>query len=136
MVRPHLVLDIAGVIATNLSPEYWQELAKYAGCSDSEQELKEKFNREIRQSFWSREISVADYEFWLVLEYPAQAAVKNCRSLFSLCSSGAVIAWNAEEPPTMAPDHSLHTDGQCLQVNLFVHFPYVLSKQLSASSAD
>ncbi|MFB5674515.1 HAD family hydrolase [Paenibacillus terreus] len=69
MVRPHLVLDIAGVIATNLSPVYWQELAEYASCSA--QELKEKFNQEIRQSFWSGEISVADYELWLVLEYPA-----------------------------------------------------------------
>ncbi|MFB5760197.1 HAD family hydrolase [Paenibacillus medicaginis] len=69
MVRLHLVLDIAGVIATNLSPVYWQELAEYAGCSA--QELKKKFNQEIRQSFWSGETAVADYELWLAREYPA-----------------------------------------------------------------
>ncbi|MFM9276928.1 HAD family hydrolase [Paenibacillus jiagnxiensis] len=68
MSRSHLVLDIAGVIATNLSPMYWQELAEHAGCSA--QELKKKFNQEIRQPFWSGEISVADYELWLAREYP------------------------------------------------------------------
>lgn len=29
--KPQLILDLAGVLITNLSSSFWQELARYAG---------------------------------------------------------------------------------------------------------
>jgi predicted transcriptional regulator len=48
--KPQLVLDIAGVLVTNLSTAFWQELAVSAGTTF--QTLREHLNT-IRQDLWT-----------------------------------------------------------------------------------
>jgi putative hydrolase of the HAD superfamily len=67
-VKPDLILDIAGVLATNFSPYFWQELSEK---SDIEYERLIGFKREIREELWSGKIS--EEEFWrrLCSEFPS-----------------------------------------------------------------
>jgi putative hydrolase of the HAD superfamily len=67
--RPQLVLDLAGVLITNLSSLFWQQLAE-AGDMPVE-ELKERFNRDIRKRLWKGEIAVEQFWSWLAEQCPS-----------------------------------------------------------------
>jgi hypothetical protein len=63
MNKPQLILDIAGVILTNLSPTFWQEIALAAEMPyDS---LKAVFKNEVREDLWTGRISEEDFWVWL-----------------------------------------------------------------------
>ncbi|WP_208918602.1 hypothetical protein [Paenibacillus uliginis] len=55
MNKPQLVLDIAGVIVTNLSPSYWEEIAQIADISYNT--IKELFKQEARDALWTGRMS-------------------------------------------------------------------------------
>ncbi|MBB3129407.1 putative hydrolase of the HAD superfamily [Paenibacillus rhizosphaerae] len=63
MNRPQLILDVAGVIATNLSPGFWEEAAMAGGTSY--RQLKDRFRREIRESFWTGDTTMEQFRDWL-----------------------------------------------------------------------
>ncbi|MFE4037119.1 HAD-IA family hydrolase [Priestia sp. YIM B13489] len=60
--KPDLVLDIAGVLATNLSPHFWNDLSlKF----EVPYEKLIQFKKETRKELWTGEITEKD--FWLKL---------------------------------------------------------------------
>jgi putative hydrolase of the HAD superfamily len=54
-----LILDVAGVLVTNFSPFFWQELSIESAIRD---DLLANFQKEIREELWSGKIS--EDEFW------------------------------------------------------------------------
>lgn len=66
--KPQLVLDIAGVILTNLSTGFWQELPHIAGTSF--ETLKDKVNT-IRKDLWTGTMKEDDFWIWLKSQYPS-----------------------------------------------------------------
>lgn len=66
--KRELILDVAGVIATNFSPYFWRDLSNQAGTTYDEME---KCKRSIREDLWTGKIS--EDEFWTLLSerFPA-----------------------------------------------------------------
>jgi HAD superfamily hydrolase (TIGR01509 family) len=64
MRKYQLILDIAGVIITNLSPQYWNDISNAAGISSDD--LKIRFNKEIREDFWTGKLTEDDFWQWLI----------------------------------------------------------------------
>ena len=60
--KPDLVLDIAGVLATNLSPYFWNDLSLKFGVP---YEKLIQFKKDTREELWTGEITEQD--FWLKL---------------------------------------------------------------------
>jgi putative hydrolase of the HAD superfamily len=60
MAKPQLILDIGGVLVTNFSPIFWQELA--ARALVTYELLTAGFKQDLRQSLWSGEIT--EEAFW------------------------------------------------------------------------
>jgi len=58
-IKNELILDIAGVLATNFSPSFWRELSIE---TDTPYEALLQFKREIRDDLWTGK--VAEEEFW------------------------------------------------------------------------
>ncbi|MEK3886273.1 hypothetical protein [Bacillus sp. FSL K6-3431] len=57
--KPELILDIAGVLATNLSPKFWLELSSE---SATPYDKLVKFKKNIREELWTGKIT--EREFW------------------------------------------------------------------------
>ncbi|MFD3450102.1 hypothetical protein ACFDTO_36610 [Microbacteriaceae bacterium 4G12] len=66
--KPQLVLDIAGVLATNFSPLFWQELSTKSEIPYEEVIV---FKKAIRKELWTGKIT--EEEFWnrLCEEFPS-----------------------------------------------------------------
>ncbi len=67
--RPQLVLDIAGVLVTNMSPGFWRELSVYADIPY--ESLVTRFKYDIRERLWSGSIGEGDFWRWLRTEFPS-----------------------------------------------------------------
>lgn len=63
MTKHQLVLDVAGVLITNMSPLFWNEIAELSGASNNA--FKSMFNLEIRELFWSGILSEEVFWQWL-----------------------------------------------------------------------
>lgn len=65
--KPNLILDIAGVIATNFSPIYWLDLSSKFDASYDD---LLKFRKDIREELWTGKIE--EKEFWdrLLKKFP------------------------------------------------------------------
>ncbi len=65
--KPDLILDIAGVIATNFSPIFWEDLSSKFEVSYNE---LNKFRNEVREELWTGKIQ--EEEFWpkLIERFP------------------------------------------------------------------
>ena len=66
MSKPQLVLDAAGVIVTNLSESFWEEIAQNSKVSFSD--FRASFKKEIREALWTGEISEEEFWRWLALQ--------------------------------------------------------------------
>ncbi len=60
--KPQLVLDVAGVLVSNLSDLFWQELAINVGTTD--EILKEQLNT-IRKELWTGNMKEEQFWIWL-----------------------------------------------------------------------
>lgn len=67
MSRPQLVLDVSGVLITNLTPA-WQEIAHQAGMTLGS--LSEVFKKEVREPLWKGEMSESEFWIWLTSYCP------------------------------------------------------------------
>lgn len=65
--KPQLILDIGGVLITNLSPMFWQQIAAISGVSAHT--VTERFKLEIKQALWTGVIRVDDFWDWLHTEF-------------------------------------------------------------------
>ncbi|SFD62258.1 putative hydrolase of the HAD superfamily [Paenibacillus catalpae] len=79
-VKPELVLDAAGVIAANFSPQFWQELATRYELSN---ERLAQFKHDIRVKLWTGRIT--EEEFWNEIcgHFPAIVKDEARKALFS-----------------------------------------------------
>lgn len=69
MTKKQLVLDIAGVIITNLTPRFWLVISASAGMDYKV--LKQHFRQEIREDLWTGAINEADFWQWLKGQCPS-----------------------------------------------------------------
>jgi HAD superfamily hydrolase (TIGR01509 family) len=68
MTKYQLILDIAGVIITNLSPTYWNEIAVLSSIPN--EYLKTQFRQEVRELLWTGKISEDEYWNWFKSQCP------------------------------------------------------------------
>ena len=64
--KPRLVLDIAGVLITNLSSSFWQELAGHAGTTSPI--FIEQLSA-IRKDLWTGNLKEGQFWIWLQSQY-------------------------------------------------------------------
>lgn len=108
MIRPQLILDVAGVIATNLSPGFWEEAAAMAG-STTYRQLKDSFSREIRESFWTGGITIEQFRDWLAGHGPdlsmERLSVLAMRYLQPLPALGRIATWSRDADIHLLSNH-------------------------------
>ncbi len=68
MANKELILDIAGVLVTNFSPHFWQELSEK---SNTPYEMLFHFRKEMREELWSGKIPVEGFWNQLCMKFPA-----------------------------------------------------------------
>ncbi|WP_138751509.1 hypothetical protein [Paenibacillus sinopodophylli] len=68
MTRPQLVLDIGGVLATNLTPSLWQLLAAETTLPASE--LYALYKQEISEQLWTGHVSEEQFWDWVITYTP------------------------------------------------------------------
>jgi putative hydrolase of the HAD superfamily len=66
--RPHLVLDIGGVLLSNLSPLFWQLVAEAAEVDHAT--LYNRYKRDISPSLWRGLIDEEQFWDWLLEQAP------------------------------------------------------------------
>ncbi|CAG7636145.1 HAD-IA family hydrolase [Paenibacillus allorhizosphaerae] len=67
--KPQLVLDIGGVLLTNLSPQLWQQLSVEANVPDNV--IASQFKQEVREALWSGKMTEEDFWSWLCVSFPS-----------------------------------------------------------------
>ncbi|REK76595.1 HAD family hydrolase [Paenibacillus paeoniae] len=67
--RPQLVLDIGGVLATNLSPRFWNEIATHA--ETPLEQLYANYKKEISRGLWIGRWSEAQFWEWISSRIPS-----------------------------------------------------------------
>jgi putative hydrolase of the HAD superfamily len=97
-----LVLDIAGVIATNFSPIYWEDLSLKFEVPFND---LTKFRKEIRKKLWTGKIE--EQEFWIRFEkrFPAIDGEYAANKLLSLIEPLPAI----EEIPMFSKYANIHS---------------------------
>lgn len=97
MMRPQLVLDIGGVLATNLSPLFWRLLAAEANIS--EEVLYSEYKRQISEHLWTGSISEEQFWEWIKKYTPLlnteTARTFIDRSLQPLPALAKIAEWHA-----------------------------------------
>lgn len=63
-MKPIVILDVGGVLATNLKPTLWQELSLHSSLSS--EELYAAYKKDISKSLWVNKVS--EEQFWAWLE--------------------------------------------------------------------
>lgn len=96
MTRPQLVLDIGGVLATNLSPLFWRLTAAEAAVS--EEALYMAYKAQISELLWTGSISEEQFWSWLNEQAPLieakQARAFIDRSLQPLPALEKIAEWS------------------------------------------
>jgi putative hydrolase of the HAD superfamily len=93
--KPQLILDIGGVLATNFSPLFWQELSATSGIP---YDKIVDYKKDIREKLWSGKIT--EEEFWtrLCVQFPsiekAKAQVMLRSHIKPLPAMEEVPAWS------------------------------------------
>lgn len=94
--RPQLVLDIGGVLATNLSPKFWEWTAEAAGLDYKT--LYGEYKRNMSSRLWRGEIEEAEFWEWLLDQGKAipheEARLILSRSLLPLPSMQLLPVWS------------------------------------------
>lgn len=72
--RPQLMLDIGGVLATNLSPRFWHEIAKHSELPM--ERLYAKYKAEISRGLWLGHWSEEQFWSWIGAEIPSVSALQ------------------------------------------------------------
>jgi len=62
-MRKTLVLDVGGVLASNLSPSLWKQLSSIGSCD--EQQLYTEYKEEISRKLWCGQITEQQWWEWL-----------------------------------------------------------------------
>lgn len=82
MTKPQLVLDIGGVLATNLSPLFWKLLAAEAVVT--EEIIYSEYKQQISEHLWTGHITEEQFWKW-VLAYTPSLTLKQARGFIDTC---------------------------------------------------
>ncbi|UJF32900.1 HAD-IA family hydrolase [Paenibacillus hexagrammi] len=63
MAKLQLVLDMGGVLITNLTPGMWEELA--AGSHVTYAELRERYKQDLKHMLWTGELTLEQFWSWI-----------------------------------------------------------------------
>ncbi|MFD0619505.1 HAD family hydrolase [Paenibacillus sp. GCM10027629] len=80
--RPQVIFDVAGVLISNFSPQFWDEIVTYAE-ERSATELRRQFKSELRQDLWSGAVPDTAFFTWISAQIPAVHAQEVERILYS-----------------------------------------------------
>ncbi|OMF36723.1 hypothetical protein BK133_08750 [Paenibacillus sp. FSL H8-0548] len=133
MMRPQLVLDIGGVLATNLSPLLWQLLAAEAAVS--EDTLYFQYKQEISEQLWTGHISEAQFWKWITAYAPSltmkQAKAIIEQSLRPLPALEKIAEWSVHADIHLLSNHlSAWVEPIVLPIK-----PYLKSVTISSEAA-
>jgi HAD superfamily hydrolase (TIGR01549 family) len=107
MRKYQLILDVAGVIITNLSPGYWNDISKAAGISADD--LKGRFKDEIREDFWTGKLAEDDFWQWLNKHCQAidmkKAKITLHESLRPLPAFDCIAKWSEQADIHLLSNH-------------------------------
>ncbi|WP_274649718.1 hypothetical protein [Paenibacillus humicola] len=78
MTKPQLVLDVGGVLLTNMT-DFWREAAACASVPG--EQLRAQFRKDLRRSLWSGELPESGFWSWLTGRFPALDAEETARML-------------------------------------------------------
>ncbi|MFC5653409.1 HAD family hydrolase [Paenibacillus solisilvae] len=96
MNKPQLILDAAGVLVANLSPDYWNGIHSLTGISY--EKLKALFKDELRSDFWSGKVPERRFWEWLQEKAPqidiAAAQRLLMRELKPLAAMSHLASWS------------------------------------------
>ncbi|MCQ6562977.1 HAD-IA family hydrolase [Paenibacillus mendelii] len=96
MSKPQLIFDIAGVLVSNLSSGYWNQLARSAGVQ--EESFKQRFKEEIRIDLWTGRIDEGEFWAWIKKQWPAvdthQARLTLLEQLVPLPAFALIPQWS------------------------------------------
>ncbi|MFD0959567.1 HAD-IA family hydrolase [Paenibacillus chungangensis] len=82
--RLQLVLDVGGVLASNLSPVFWELVSEAAGIPSGQNEIYKLYRKEVSEKLWIGEIT--EQQFWEWLEAQSPSLVKElCESFLYRC---------------------------------------------------
>lgn len=99
--KPDLVLDIAGVIATNFSTVFWEEMSLTFGVKYDD---LIQFRKEIREELWTGAITEQEFWMYLVNRFPTiNKAYARCQLLSLITPLSAL-----EEIPVWSKYASIH----------------------------
>lgn len=73
--KPELILDIGGVLATNFSPFFWQNLSSKSTALYGE---LVKYKENIREELWTGRITEIQFWTWLREQFPS-IEIKNAK---------------------------------------------------------
>ncbi|MDQ0116695.1 hypothetical protein [Paenibacillus harenae] len=94
--RTQLVLDIGGVLATNLSPVFWHKLAEASGMAV--ESFYADYKRRISKELWTGRITEPAFWQWLLLQLPSlddgQAKQYLSESLTALPAMEKLAGWS------------------------------------------
>lgn len=80
--KPHLILDVGGVLLTNLTPSFWTQVARMSGVDYAA--LRRSYKEEVRDDLWSGALEEPAFMSWLsarcpgVSEQAARAILLDC----------------------------------------------------------
>lgn len=93
--RPQLVLDIGGVLLSDLIP-FWHWVA--AQITAPYDEVLTRFRREVRESLWTGALTVEEFWDWLCATFPSidysVARVRLAATLKPLPASEQLATWS------------------------------------------
>jgi len=105
-VKPQLVLDVGGVLLTNLD-SFWRALADPAGAPLGE--IRDRYRREMRGKLWSGNIPEPDFWSWLAASWPgldiAAARRALARSIKPLPALDLIRTWSSIADLHMLSNH-------------------------------
>lgn len=125
----HLVLDVGGVLATNLSPTFWETIARE--LQFPKEPLYEQYKVEISTKLWTGAINIEQFWNWFeqfgatISEEARQRAIAT--SLLPLPSLQYIGEWSAAASIHIMSNHRT----EWLQPILNKYLPYFTSVHIS-----
>lgn len=79
--KPQLILDVAGVLISNFSPLFWEEVVTFAE-DYSAAELRRQFKEELRRQLWTGAVPDTAFFSWITSHIPTVHAQEVERILY------------------------------------------------------
>jgi len=106
-MKPQLVLDIGGVLATNLTPVFWNRLGEQAG--GTAEQVYAAYKQTLSAKLWTGEIAENEFWSWIGDQLPS-AGRDSARALMLECLSplpamDKVAAWSRQADIHVLSNH-------------------------------